>query len=233
MNGGGNDTGYDYARYASSISFSDGAVGILRNYWASLILPPDKSSDIPDKWQPDQYDKALWRGLLTINFDMTGDTWDPAKLEGVRELIDIYHYLEHVGLVGRWVHVYRPAVQGDDPTMYFERFSRDGNRGIIILKHVAAGPVVVRPKGLNPADKYLVSYQESNRSESRTGADLMKSGITIDHQSRRRADLPERSLSSRERALSRKTATSNRCARSECQQYGLSRRRNPVESGSR
>jgi hypothetical protein len=182
VNGGGNDTGYDYARYASSISFSDGAVGILRNYWASLILPPDKSSDIPDKWQPDQYDKALWRGLLTINFDMTGDTWDPAKLEGVRELIDIYHYLENVGLVGRWVHVYRPLVQGDDPTMYFERLSRDGNRGIIILKHVAAGPVVVRPKGLNPTGKYLVSYQESTRSESRTGADLMKSGITINHQ---------------------------------------------------
>ncbi|MGO4516117.1 hypothetical protein AB4Y89_10010 [Terriglobus sp. 2YAB30_2] len=182
VNDGGNNAGYDYARYASSISFSDGAVGILRNYWASLILPPDKSSDIADNWKPEQYDKALWRGLLTINFDMSGDTWSPSKLEGVRNLIDIYHYLEHVGLVGRWVHVYRPAVRGDDPTMYFERLSRDGNRGIIILKHVAAGPVVVWPKGLNPANKYLVSYQESDQGESRTGADLMKSGITLNHQ---------------------------------------------------
>ena len=94
-----------------SLSFSDGAVGILRNYWAALVLPPDKSSDIPDKWQPDQYDKSSWRGLLTINFDMTGDTWDPVKLEGIRQLIDIYHYLESQGLVGRWVHVYRPYIE--------------------------------------------------------------------------------------------------------------------------
>ncbi|MCX6360058.1 MAG: hypothetical protein NT029_09635, partial [Armatimonadetes bacterium] len=93
VNGGGNNAGYDMARLSSSVSFSDGAVGIIRNYWASLILPPDKTSDIPDIWNPDQYDKAVWRGLLCINFDMTGDTWDPAKVEGLRLLIDIYHYL--------------------------------------------------------------------------------------------------------------------------------------------
>jgi hypothetical protein len=180
VNGGGNDVGYDYARYASSLSFSDGAVGILRNYWESLLIPPDKSSDIPDKWQPDQYDKAIWRGLLTMNFDMTGDTWNPSKLEGVRQLIDIYHYLESQGVVGRWVHVYRPYIQGDDPTMYFERLSRDGLHGIVIPKHLAPGPITVRPKGLNPSQKYLVSFQESDQSESRIGADLMKSGIRLD-----------------------------------------------------
>jgi hypothetical protein len=180
VNGGGNDVGYDYARYASSLSFSDGAVGILRNYWASLVLPPDKSSDIPDKWQPDQYDKSTWRGLLTINFDMTGDTWDPQKLEGIRQLIDIYHYLESQGLVGRWVHVYRPYLEGDDPTLYFERLSRDGSRGIIIPMHLAPGPVTIRPKGLNPTQTYLISFQESDRSESETGAALMKTGIHLD-----------------------------------------------------
>ncbi len=179
VNDGGNDVGYDYARYASTLSFSDGAVGVLRNYWAALILPPDKSSDIPDKWQPDHYDKSSWRGLLTINFDMTGDTWDPSKLEGIRQLIDIYHYLETQGLVGRWVHVFRPYIDGDDPTLYFERLSRDGSRGIIIPKHLAPGPIIIRPKGLNPSQKYLVSFQESELSESRTGADLMKSGIRL------------------------------------------------------
>ena len=54
VNGGGQNAGYDYARYSSSVSFSDGAVGILRNYYASLLLPPDKSSDIPDVWNPGQ-----------------------------------------------------------------------------------------------------------------------------------------------------------------------------------
>jgi len=181
VNGGGNDAGYDYARYASSISFSDGAVGILRNYWAALLLPPDKSSDIPDNWQPDKYDKSIWRGLLTINFDMTGDTWTPEKLEGIRQLIDIYHFLKSQGLVGRWVHVYRPTIEGDDPTMYFERLKRDASQGIVITKHRAPGPVTIRPKGLNPNRKYLVSFQESDRTETRTGASLMSVGIHLDN----------------------------------------------------
>jgi len=180
VNGGGNDAGYDYARYASTVSFSDGAVGLLRNQWASLILPPDKSSDIPDVWQPGQFEKSTWRGLLAMNFDMTGDTWDPEKLEGVRGLIDIYHYLGSQGVVGRWVHVYRPQVAGDEPEIYFERLSRDGKRGVIIPKRQALGPVTIKPKGLNANEKYSISFQESKASATRTGADLMENGVHIE-----------------------------------------------------
>ena len=180
VNGGGNYGGYDYVRYASTFSFSDGAVGILRNYYASLLFPPDKTSDIPDVWNPDKYDKAAWRGLLCINFDMTGDTWDAAKLEGIRELIDIYHYLQSQGVVGRWVHVYRPVIDGDDPTMYLQRLSKDKERGIIIPKRPAPGPVTITPKGLVPEGNYFVSFHESVAGETRTGADLMAAGIRIE-----------------------------------------------------
>lgn len=180
VNGGGNDAGYDYARLSSSVSFSDGNVGILRNYYASLLFPPDKTSDIPDKWNPNNYDKATWRGLLCINFDMTGDTWNPEKLEGVRELIDIYHYLHREGVVGRWVKVYRPIVSGDDPTMYFQRLSGDRKRGIIIPKRPAPGAVTIKPKGLLPGEKYNISFQEaSDTPEMRSGADLMEKGIAL------------------------------------------------------
>jgi hypothetical protein len=180
VNGGGQDAGYDYARYASTVSFSDGAVGIIRNQWESLLLPPDKTSDIPDVWHPDNFDKSIWRGLLAINFDMTGDTWNPQKLEGVRQLIDIYHYLASQGVVGRWVHVYRPQVIGDEPAMYFERLSRDGQRGIIIPKRQALDAVTIKPKGLNAGENYLVSFQESKASATRTGAELMQNGIQIE-----------------------------------------------------
>ncbi len=180
VNGGGNNAGYDMARLSSSVSFSDGAVGIIRNYWASLILPPDKTSDIPDIWNPDQYDKAVWRGLLCINFDMTGDTWDPAKVEGLRLLIDIYHYLHAHGVVGRGVRVHRPAVTGDDATMYFQRLSADRKRGVIIPKHTAPGAVTIFPKGLVDRGRYSVSFQESEATETRTGASLMAKGITVE-----------------------------------------------------
>jgi hypothetical protein len=180
VNGGGNYGGYDYTRYASAFSFSDGAVGPLRNYYAALLFPPDKTSDIPDIWNPNDYNKATWRGLLCINFDMTGDTTDAAKLEGLRELVDVYHYLHHQGVVGRWVHVFRPLITGDDPTMYFQRLSRDGKRGLIIPKRPAPGPVTIRPKGLLPKEAYVVSFHESDRSERRSGADLMERGISFD-----------------------------------------------------
>ena len=179
VNGGGNYAGCDYTRYCSAFSFSDGAVGILRNYYASLMLPPDKTSDIPDAWNPNAYDKAIWRGLLCINFDMTGDTWEQAKLEGIRELIDIYHYLHSEGVVGRWVKVYRPAIAGDDPTMYFQRLSGDRKRGILIPKRPAPAAVTITPKGLIPDMKYTVSFHESDATETRSGADLMEKGIAL------------------------------------------------------
>jgi len=183
VNGGGNNAGYDYVRYASSLQFSDGAVGIIRNYYAALLFPPDKINDMPDIYNPDQFDKATWRGLLCCNFDMTGDTWNPEKLEGLRELIDIYHYLQKEGVVGRWGRIYRPLVAGDDPTMYFQRLSRDRRRGIIIPKRPAPGPVTVRPKGLLPHETYLISFQEFQATQERTGADLMESGIALERMS--------------------------------------------------
>ncbi len=181
VNGGGNYAGYDYVRYSSNIQFSDAAVGLMRNYWAALLLPPDKVADNPDAWRDvDKYNKATWRGWLCLNPDTVGDTWDPVKVEGLRELFDIYHYLQAQGVVGRWVHVFRPVVIGDDPTMYFERLSRDGSRGIIIPKHVASESVTIKPKGLVPAASYVVNYQESSKVENRTGAELMANGIRLE-----------------------------------------------------
>ena len=179
-NGGGFFAGYDYIRYASCISLSDGALGMRGNYDVSLLFPPDKTCHMAEFWLPDNYNKATYRGLLCHNFDMSRDTWNPVKLEGLRELIDIYHYLLKQGVVGRWVKVYRPIITGDDPTMYFERLSGDRKRGIIITKHPAPNPVTIKPKGLLPAEKYQISYQETEGGGERTGADLMKNGFTFE-----------------------------------------------------
>ncbi len=179
VNGGGNFAGYDYVRHASNIQFSDGVIGPLRNHWSSLLFPPDKNCDNPDQWNPDAYNKAAWRGLLCFNYDTTGDTVDPVKLEGIRELNDLYHYLQTQGLVGRWVRVHRPLVTGDDPTFWFQRLSRDARRSLIIPKHVPSGPVTVRPKGLLPKASYTVSFHESAAEEKRTGADLLANGIRL------------------------------------------------------
>ena len=65
--------------------------------------------------------------------------------------------------------------------MYFQRLSGDGKRGIIIPKHVAPGPITIRPKGLALMQSYDVSYQESDATETRLGAELMSDGIKIEN----------------------------------------------------
>jgi len=201
-NGGGNDLGYEVLRMADAWQYSDGCVGRYRVYYASYLFPPDKLVNMPDNWDPDKYDKSVWRGLLWNSFPMTGDTLDSAKLEGIRVLIDIYHYLAKEGVVGRWVKIYHPGVRGDAPDWYLQRMSPDNQRGIIIPAHSskspatiyhqdgsyslgnrekqgAQGPLTIYPKGLLPAAKYSVSYQESKSTEDRLGSDLMAKGITL------------------------------------------------------
>ena len=163
VNGGGNGLGYEYLRMASAFQFTDGGVGLLNNYYLSYLFPPDKVCHMPDVWNPDKYDKATWRGLLSSNFDMTGDTWDVDKLEGIREIIDIYHYLQSVGVVGRWVKIYHPIIIGDDPTMYLQRMSRDNLRGIIITKHQVPGEVTIKPKGLLPDNEVNIDGLQHRR----------------------------------------------------------------------
>ena len=178
--GGGYCSGYDYVRYANILQFSDGSIGPLRNYYASLLFPPDKCEDNGDQWKIENYDKARWRALLSMVPVTTGDTWDRSKLEAVRELFDIWHYMAAQGVVGRWVKIYRPQVEGDDPTMYIERLSRDRLRGVVIPARAASGRVTIRPKGLIADHQYLVCFQESKAEAQRTGADLMQSGIVLE-----------------------------------------------------
>ena len=179
VNGGGMALNWEYLSYASGFQFTDGQAGELANYYASYLFPPDKINNMPDIWDPDSYDPATWRGLLCSNFDMTGDTFDPEKLEGLRELIDVYHYLLARGVAGRWVRVYHPIITGDDETMYLQRLSWDRRRGIIITKHRITGTVNIRPKGLLADETYHVSFHESPEAFEHTGAALMAEGITL------------------------------------------------------
>jgi hypothetical protein len=114
VNGGGMALNWEYLSYASGFQFTDGQAQALANYYASYLFPPDKINNMPDIWDPAKYDPATWRGLLCSNFDLTGDTFDPAKLEGLRDLCDVYHYLESRRVVGRWVRTYHPVITGDD-----------------------------------------------------------------------------------------------------------------------
>src|SRR5439155_940021 len=92
--------------------------------------------------------------------------------QGLREIIRSF--------LDKHPHCAFQGVTGDDPTMYFERLSRDAKRGIIITKRPPPSGVTIKPKGLLPKEKYFVSFHESDKSEERTGADLMENGIVLE-----------------------------------------------------
>lgn len=179
VNGGGMALNWEYLTYASGFQFTDGQSGALAGYYATYLFPPDKINNMPDIWDPARYDPATWRGLLCTNYDLTGDTFDPEQLEGIRLIGDIYHYLQDRGVAGRWGRVYHPVITGNDETMYLQRLSWDRRRGVIITKHRLPEQVTVRPKGLLPELDYEVTFQDSTERFTRRGDALMARGIAL------------------------------------------------------
>lgn len=177
VDSGGNEVSYEFLRMASGFSLTD-RDGTAEQYDASRLFPADKTSGIPDAWSPGSCD-AGFNELLMFNPDFTGDTSDTTRLECMRKLVDLYHYLDHVGVVGRWVRQYHPGASGSARD-WFERLSRDGQRGLVIYKGGASSAAVtVHPKGLDPNRTYDVRYELRSGSEQRTGADLMDNGVAF------------------------------------------------------
>ena len=193
---------------------------------------PTSRATFPIVWNPDNYDKATWRGLLCINFDMTGDTWDRAKLEGIRELIDIYHYLHRraswdagCASIGRSSPAtIRRCISSGSAAI--------GGAGIIILKRPAPGAVTIQPKGLLPDG-------ELHRLVPRIGCDATADGRrpdgTRDHHredAARRIDLSESAAPPGQQA---RQGTAHRAERREeagGREHGLSGRRTDLEAGA-
>ncbi|MCC6729479.1 MAG: hypothetical protein IT208_09075 [Chthonomonadales bacterium] len=179
VNGGGFAINWEYLRLTSGFQFTDGQSGAIGNHYISYLFPPDKINDMPDIWDPEKYDPATWRGLLCANIDFTGDTFDPAKLEGIRLILDIYHYLRDRGVAGRWTRIYHPVVEGDRPEMYLQRLSWNRRRGMVVTRHHLPGAVTLRLRGLLPGVRYRVDFQEDARTFNATGRELMERGIEL------------------------------------------------------
>ena len=150
--GGGRWISYDIARLAESGEYTDGGVGPYSGYYTSLLVPPDKYHNVSD-FDHTYYNASSDRTHLCINPTWYRDPGDGEDVESIRKDFEIYHYLVAHGVAGRWSHVFRPHVDGDDPVWYHQRMNRDGSSGIIIAKHAKTG-----------AGYYLVSKPQANTS---------------------------------------------------------------------
>ncbi len=154
--GGGRWISYDIARFAESGEYTDGGVGPYSGYYTSLIVPPDKLHNVTD-FDHTYYNPSSDRTHLALNPTWYRDPGDGDDLESIRKDWEIYHYLISKGVAGRWSHVFRPRVKGDDPVWYSQRMNADGSKGIIITKHAKTGAgyfVVSKPLANFQRDKF-------------------------------------------------------------------------------
>lgn len=172
--GGGRWISYDIARFAESGEYTDGGVGPYSAYYTSLLLPPDKLHNVVD-FDHTYYNPATDRTHLAMNPTWYRDPGDGPDVEAIRKDWEIYHYLVAQGVAGRWSHVFRPRVQGDDAVWYFQRMNRDGSKGVILTKHAKEAPayfVVSKPSNRTKAatDQYRGDAGEMNLVTTTTAA---------------------------------------------------------------
>jgi len=152
--GGGRWISYGVAQFAESGEYTDGGVGPYSSYYTSLLVPPDKYHNVMD-FNHVFYNAASDRSHLCLDPCWYRDPGDGPDLEAIRKDWDIYHYLIAQGVAGRWSHVFRPAVENDDPIWYFQRMDRTNSKGVIIAKHAKLGPTyyfICKPKERTGSD---------------------------------------------------------------------------------
>lgn len=162
----------------------DGTPGREDGYWTSMLYPTEKLIASFGRGDVGKYSKSN-RHLLSFHFTIAGDTKaaDDA-LEPLRVDAELYRYLASKGVMGRWVQVYRPTVDTGSAVGILQKMSGDGERGYITFPKAAfelGSTATLRPKGLDPHRAYTVAGQEGSvPTETRTGAEWMAEGITID-----------------------------------------------------
>lgn len=202
---------FDIYRYATFNYLSDLGRGPYVNYYFSILEPPDKGGDIlqplasvrgrhengaydlspaeraarlkrpgPPALEDLRYIPETARHNLT-GLPMPGCFSDPADNECVRQDLELYRFLLHEGVAGRWSYMFHPRVEGDAEYFFLQRSDRTRRKGCIILKCQRKGRITLYPKGLLPGDEYVVTFAVTPGRAVRTGADLMANGITLEN----------------------------------------------------
>ena len=172
---------FDLQRLADINMLADPGWGAHRTYYLSYFEVPDKWMDVMPMLGTGKYNPDTARHALTMLpcWDAYATTPD---VERIRTLCQIYRYLNQEGVVGRWSLMFHPVVKGDDESWSLQRTSFDHKKACVILKHRAPGAVTIFPRGLLTDHNYTVGFDSKPGTTTRSGADLMAKGITIEKQ---------------------------------------------------
>ncbi len=207
---------FEMQRYGSYHYLSDLGRGPAVNYYFSYFDTPDKSGDIlealasvygnPDDGSTMSVAQLLEQRAAGIkngkgdlkyvpetarntlaNVPLPGLYAAAADNELVRQDLDLYRFLRHEGVAGRWSYVFHPRVEDAEEYYFFQRTSHDRRKACVILKCRRPGVIRIYPRGLLPGEPYAVSFAITLGVKERCGADLMENGIVL-------RDFPAREL---------------------------------------
>lgn len=193
---------FEMQRYGNYHYLSDIGRGPAVNYYFSYFDTPDKSGDILESLasvygnknngsMPGapggarfaaidlKYVPETARNALTAVPSGYGIYAGAADKEQVRQDLELYRFLRHEGVAGRWSYVFHPIVEGAEDYQFFQRTSQDRRKACIIMKCRRPGMIRIYPRGLLPNERYAVSFAITPGIEERGGAELMKNGIVL------------------------------------------------------
>ena len=171
---------FEIQRYADVNYLSDMGRGEQTNHYFSYLEVPDKWVDLLEALlqSGSKYNPDTGPGMLSMVPGWYLRAEGPEQ-DQLRRLMEIYRYLRQEGVTGRWSHMMHPGIKNDEEYYYDQRISYDAKKACIVLKHRPKGEVTIYPKGLLPEHGYEVGYECSEDRSTRTGADLMATGVVL------------------------------------------------------
>ncbi len=187
---GGHTLGIESSRYTDQQQITDGYCFHMGGYHTTMILPIDKHQGMPISGA-----KGSWlehdASSLNLFSAPGGGMQDPEipvppeVLEGKRKDLELFYFLRMQGVYGRWIKVFRPLLEHNDPTFILQRMTWDLEKGLLMISANKLNPLLgksdrVMIKGLDPEKEYLIeSRLGSMEAQKKTGEQWMREGIFL------------------------------------------------------
>jgi hypothetical protein len=98
----------------------------------------------------------------------------------IRDRMLMQKYLQNQKVIDRFMNLYHPIATGAATSHCFiELTNADRSKGVIRQDRASQHDVIVYPKALQPNVIYSVKFRYGEKGYSKSGAELMRSGITF------------------------------------------------------
>ena len=189
---GGHTLGIESSRYTDQQQITDGYCFHIGGYYTTMLLPIDKHQGMPISGARSDWSNHSAASLDLFSAPGTG-MQDPENdiplevLEGRRKDLELFYFLRLQGIYGRWIKVFRPQLQHNDPTFILQRMTWNLEKGLVMISANPLNPLLGKSdrlfiKGLDPDREYLIeSRLGSVPAQKKTGAEWMQKGVAMEN----------------------------------------------------